>query len=96
MRKFKIKDDVDLKELEKHGFKKYQDWYIREYEVDDDWYYKKHYIRIRNIPGYWLYKEIQDCATDPIGFIHQNYKNIDVDKKVSDLILAGLVEIEGE
>ena len=42
----KIKENVDLKELEKFGFKKISEFYIREYELKDKInYYKKHYIR---------------------------------------------------
>lgn len=89
----KIKDNVDLKELEKFGFKKVGDFYVREYEekqiID---YYQSCYIRIRNLPNYAYYKIIQDCGKDKLGFVHQNYKNIGLEDKIQDLIKANLVE----
>ena len=91
--KYKIKDSVNLQELNKYGFKKIQDFYFREYEEKDKIdYYKKNYIRIRNLPNYAYYKEIQDCAEEGLGFVHQNYDNIDVEDKIQDLIKDGLVE----
>lgn len=94
----KIKDNVDLKELEKYGFKKVGDFYIREYELKQiiD-YYQKAYIRIRNLPNYAYYKEIQDCVEDIIGFVHQNYENVGLEDKIQDLIKADLVEkVDGD
>lgn len=89
----KIKDNVDLKELEKYGFRKINDFYIREYEQKDKiGYYKRHYIRIRNLPNYAYYKEIWDCAENGLGFVHTNYENIGVEEKIQDLIKDGLVE----
>lgn len=89
----KIKENVDLKELEKFGFKKISEFYIREYELKDKInYYKKHYIRIRNLPNYAYYKEIFDCAEDSLGFVHINYKHINLEEKIKDLIKADLVE----
>lgn len=89
----KIKDNVDLKELEKYGFKKVGDFYIREYEFEQiiD-YYQTCYIRIRNLPNYAYYKEIQDCGKDKLGFVHQNYEDIGLEDKIQDLIKADLVE----
>lgn len=90
----KIKDNVDLEELKKYGFKKIGDFYIREYEEPDVInYYKKHYIRIRNLPKYAYYKEIWDCAEDRLGFVHTNYDNVGIYNKIQDLIEADLIEM---
>ena len=90
---WKIKDDIDLKELEKYGFKKVSDFYIREYKpVQEINYCKKYYIRIRHLLNYVYYKEIQDCGKDTLGFVYQNYENIGVEDKIQDLIKANLVE----
>ncbi len=89
----KIKDNVYLKELEKYGFKKVVDFYIREYEFEQIInYYQTRYIRIRNLPNYAYYKEIQDCGKDRLGFVHQNYEDIGLEDKIQDLIKADLVE----
>ena len=93
----KIKDNLDLKELEKFGFKKVSDFYIRKYDFEQTFnYYRKFYIRIRNLHNYAYYKEIQDCAEDRFGFIHQNYENVDLEYKIQDLIKANLVEKVGD
>lgn len=92
--RYRIKDNVDLKVLCDFGFKKVQDFYIREYKGPDlkiD-YYKRHYIRIRRLPHWAYYKEIWDCADDNLGFTHTNYESVGVDKLIEDLIAAGLVE----
>ena len=73
----KIKDNVDLKELEKFGFEKFDDYYLFQNGCDDDFIYYYDTIKID------LYcKELEICSV--------NNKNID--DKVFDLIEAGLVE----
>lgn len=92
----KIREDVDLKELEKFGFKKVNDFYVREYEFEQVInYYQTCYIRIRNLPNYAYYKEIQDCGKDILGFVLQNYENVGLEDKIQDLIKADLaVKVE--
>lgn len=93
---YKIREDVDLKELEKFGFKKVNDFYVREYEFEQVInYYQTCYIRIRNLPNYAYYKEIQDCGKDILGFVLQNYENVGLEDKIQDLIKADLaVKVE--
>lgn len=95
---WKIKDDIDLKKLEKYGFKKVGDFYVREYEFEQVInYYQTCYIRIRNLPNYAYYKEIQDCGKDRLGFVHQNYEDVGLEDKIQDLITADLIEkVESE
>lgn len=93
---YKIREDVDLKELEKFGFKKVNDFYVREYEFEQVInYYQTCYIRIRDLPNYAYYKEIQDCGKDILGFVLQNYENVGLEDKIQDLIKADLaVKVE--
>ena len=73
----KIKDNVDLKELEKYGFKEYNDEYIRHYKNDI---------------ATFIYKDsriIEDIDTD-YKFLEN--LNLGESKRVKDLIKADLVE----
>lgn len=73
----KIKDNVDLKELEKFGFEKREDNYLFANGYDDDFISYYDTIEID------LYcREFHICSV--------NNKNID--DKLFDLIQAGLVE----
>ena len=77
----KIKDDVDLKELEKFGFKNKKEKY--------EWYeYKNKFIEIT------IFLNLENECENKIIFIltnqyNRNYANIDI---IYDLIQAGLVE----
>lgn len=76
----KIKDNVDLKELEKYGFKEFNEEYIRHYKNDI---------------ATFIYKDtriIEDIDTD-YKFLEN--LNLGESKRVNDLIKAGLVEKEG-
>lgn len=89
---YKIREDVDLKELEKYGFEKVGEFYIKKYDFKQTFnYYQNFYIRIRNLSNYAYYKEIQDCAEDKLGFVHQNYENVGLEDKIQDLIKANLI-----
>lgn len=92
----KIREDVELNVLEKYGFKKVGEFYIRKYDFKQTFnYYQKFYIRVRNLSNCAYYKEIQDCAEDKLGFVHQNYENVGLEDKIQDLIKADLVvEVE--
>lgn len=73
----KIKDNIDLKELKKFGFEKFDDYYLFQNGYDDDFISYYDTIKID------LYcKELEICSV--------NNKNID--DKVFDLIEASLVE----
>jgi hypothetical protein len=77
----KIKDDVDLKELEKFGFKNKKEKY--------EWYeYKNKFIEIT------IFLNLENECENKTLFIltnqyNRNYANIDI---LYDLIQAGLVE----
>ena len=77
----KIKDDVDLKELEKFGFKNKKEKY--------EWYeYKNKFIEIT------IFLNLENECENKTIFIltnqyNRNYANIDI---IYDLITAGLVE----
>lgn len=73
----KIKDNVDLKELEKYGFKEYKEDYTRLYKND-----------IETI----VYKDtrvIEDIDTD---YKFLEMLNLGESRRVQDLIKADLVE----
>lgn len=78
----KIRDDVNLKELEKYNFKEYNDEYIRHYKNDI---------------ATFIYKDtriIEDIDTD-YKFLEN--LNLGKSTRVNDLIKANLVEdLEGE
>ena len=72
----KIKDNVDLKELEKYGFTEYNDEYSRLYKSDvETWVNKKT-------------REIKDVDLDAFLTI----VDLGESTRVSDLIKADLVE----
>ena len=78
----KIKDNIDLKELEKYGFVEYKDCYSRSYnsnEITTDINKETRYI--------------VDIDTD-WGFF--DMRNLGESKRVNDLIKADLVEKVGE
>lgn len=80
----KIKDNVDLKELEKFGFEKYQDYYNNVYRSDCD----NSDILFINVTNRYIYCE--DCS----GFSICEDGSLNA---LFDLIQAGLVEkVEGE
>ena len=74
----KIRDDVDLKELEKFGFEKVQE--------DDGYYYTKQYFVKDMSFNYWINEETR------IIELENNYIFIKLDNTLYDLIQAGLVE----
>lgn len=87
----KIKDDVDLKELEKFGFKKVggieKEWYF--------YYYEKIIIGILNaylirIDGYTRKIKIYKNLSLDLSFA--NRELVKRNKKIKDLIKARLVE----
>lgn len=83
----KIKDDVDLKELEKFGYK-----YTGNYNRGDQW---KKEINIvvdgKNLGGIL----IQECRNIDFKFPYiQNIVYPDIEPYIQDLILLGLVEKE--
>lgn len=84
----KIKNDVDLKELEKFGYKKNKEYYIKEFPSESI-FFKKEYIRIRHLKDYAYYKEIWNCGEDVNGFVCSSYN---CENRVNDLIKADLVE----
>ncbi len=79
----KIKDNVNLKELEKYGFKEYNDCYSRDYNNDYLTRIDKETREILKVDYEWSFLE------------NKYYKNSTY--KIDDLIKADLVEkIEGE
>ncbi len=86
----KIKDDVDLKELEKYGFTYYNGWLYKSYKSNE---YQKHlnYIEVR----VWKDREIYfmycyDDENDNYIFRKQEYRyGLDT---LYDLIKDGLIE----
>ena len=72
----KIKDNVDLKELEKFGFKEYNDCYSRLYKTDTSTIINK------------TTREIRDIDIDSFLTI----VDLGESKRVNDLIKADLVE----
>ena len=74
---WKIKDDKDLKELEKFGFKKEEGYYLFANGYDDDFisYYDTIEINL-------ACKEVKICSIN----------NKIIDDMIYDLIEAGLVE----
>lgn len=99
----KIKDDVDLKELEKFGFKYRKDYYIKyvkdlkvmtvrvEPKINGE-ENKYFYISVNN-EGYFTMYDL-----DTIIYEFEQYKNdlendiVEINKLFNDLIQAGLVE----
>ena len=79
----KIKDSVDLKELEKYGFQLNEDKTDYEQKIDGNWWD----IRVVNVEDRWL-----EHYTEEIGY----WAFTDDDKLLeitfNDLIKAGLVE----
>ncbi len=75
---------MDLKKLASSILKKYD--FKQTFN-----YYQKFYIRVRNLSNCAYYKEIQDCAEDKLGFVHQNYENVGLEDKIQDLIKVNLV-----
>lgn len=78
----KIKDNVDLKELEKYGFTEYKDSYERDYNNDYLTSIDKQTREILKVDYEWSFLE------------NKYYKNSTY--KINDLIKADLVEkVEG-
>lgn len=79
----KIKDSVDLKELEKYGF---------EYQDEDRNYWKYSFLnRYGDEKQYWV-----DVDTREIEFMVDSGKILKYDNTIYDLIKDGLVEkVEG-
>lgn len=75
----KIKDNVDLKELEKFGFKKDKWFYFR--EIENNWWDT---ININTDEDRTIYNETDVCGYSEIDY--------DIEKYVEDLIKADLVE----
>jgi len=73
----RIKQEIDLKELEKYGFKEYKDEYIRHYQSDIATFIYKNT------------RKIEDIDTD-YKFLEN--LNLGESKRVNDLIKDGLVE----
>ena len=87
----------DFERLKEFRFNKVADFYIREYQEDTNIsYYDKNFIRIRCLNGYSLYRQIQNCGKDRIGFVHVDYENTQTESLIEDLIRAGLVKKEEE
>ena len=76
----KIKDNVDLKELEKFGFKEYNDCYSRLYKTDTSTVINKETRELRDI-------DIDSFLT---------IVDLGESKRVNDLIKADLVEKVGD
>ena len=74
----KIKDNVDLKELEKYGFKEYNDCYSRDYNNDYLTRIDKDTREILKVDYEWSFLQ------------NKYYKNSTY--KIDDLIKADLVE----
>lgn len=74
----KIKDNVDLKELEKFGFKEYNDCYSRDYNNDYLTRIDKETREILKVDYEWSFME------------NKYYKNSTY--KIDDLIKADMVE----
>ena len=90
----KIKDNVDLKELEKFGFEynTFEEIYEREFtykeDVYKDWDYHRNLIAVCNNKEITCYEDFDDdyrLATHLEYYINEN---------IQDLIKAGLVEKE--
>lgn len=85
----KIKDNVDLKELERFGFELQEDWWTRPKEITKN-----------NITGYEIYyKHVAPYTSIEIELetriITQNYEDVFVkvsEDYIHDLIKADLVE----
>lgn len=85
----KIKDNVDLKELEKYGYKLQEDWWNRTTKVIGN-----------DVKGEMIYsKNVDSYVTIEIELetrrITENYDDVFVtvdEKYIKDLIKAGLVE----
>lgn len=79
----KIKDNVDLKELEKYGFKEYNDYWQRDYNNDYATNIYKDTREIIKVDYEWSFLE------------NKYYKNSTY--RINDLIKDGLVEkVENE
>lgn len=74
----KIRDDVDLKKLEKYGFKEYNDCYSRDYNNDYLTRVDKDTREILKVDYEWSFLQ------------NKYYKNSTY--KIDDLIKANLVE----
>lgn len=89
----KIRDDVDLKELEKYGYKLQEDWWNRTTEIIGN-----------DVKGEMIYsKNVDYYVTIEIELetrrITENYDDmfVTVDEKyIKDLIKADLVEKKGD
>lgn len=88
----KIKDNVDLKELEKFGYEVYEDWWNRGYYEKGD--IKGKYIYYKPVD---LYKSIEiEIDTRKIFESYDDmYREVE-EKYINDLIKADLVEKVGE
>ncbi len=86
----KIKDDVDLKELEKYGYELQEDWYNRPVEFGGDSGIKGEYIYWKHVAPY---TSIEISVKD--REIYQRWEDLLVSVKeeyIDDLIKADLVE----
>ena len=73
----KIKDNVDLKELEKYGFIEYKNEYARHYKIDIETCIDKETREIRDFDTDYRFTMIMDLGEST---------------RVNDLIKDGLVE----
>ena len=83
----KIKDNVDLKELEKFGFQLNEDKTYYEQKIDGNWWN----IRVVNVEDRWL-----DRYTEEIGYWAFTDDDELLEITFDDIIKAGLVENVGE
>lgn len=79
----KIKDSVDLKELEKFGFQLNEDETYYEQEIDGNWWD----LRVVNVEERWL-----ENYTEEVGYWAFTDNDEILEIVFKDLIQAGLVE----
>ena len=80
----KIKDNVDLKELEKFGFKKESKWFYCK-RIDNNWWDT---INVSTDGDKEIYRATEVCGYSEIDY--------DIEEFINDLIKADLVEKVGE
>lgn len=78
----KIKDNVDLKKLEKYEFEEYNDTWNRHYKSNEIVTYVK--------------KDTKEIFDVDMGYSWNTIKDLGYSKRVNDLIKDGLVEEVGE
>lgn len=97
----RIKSNVDLKELEKYGFKYYGDYDLKRYEKHNIVIYENSvdyqaYIKAHCLPIIERVIYVKEPSKDEFGFFIENFNKMYIENVVYDLIKADLVEKVGE